>query len=364
MVLCVVGIVSIMNATAAPFSDDESGGLFARIDWHTVILQAVWIVVGVVFLFLLQLVDYSVIGEHATLLYWISVGLLAAVLVAGYTSRGTQGWFQIIGDRTIQPSELGKIILIIAMSKKISKKMDAGGISGFRDIADVMVLFAIPFALIMLQPDWGTAFVYICIFFGILFAAEINWKTILSIVGAGVAMLPVIFFVLMQPWQQERILNFFDAARATSDSGLNVYNSKIAIGSGGLFGKGLFNQAALSSLDYVPEKHTDFIFSATTEALGFVGGMVILALYALLIFRALSIASQSRDKFGYLLVIGVVAMEVFHIFENIGMTMGIMPVTGIPLPFLSYGGSSMLTNMIALGLVINVGMRRQPLSPL
>ncbi len=127
MVLCVVGIVSIMNATAAPFSDDESGGLFARIDWHTVILQAVWIVVGVVFLFLLQLVDYSVIGEHAALLYWIGVGLLAAVLVAGYTSRGTQGWFQIIGDRTIQPSELGKIILIIAMSKKISRKMDAGG---------------------------------------------------------------------------------------------------------------------------------------------------------------------------------------------------------------------------------------------
>ena len=364
MVLCVVGIVSIMNATAAPFSDEEGASLLARIDWHTVLLQTIWVVVGVLFLFMMQLMDYSVLGEHAMLLYWISIGLLVIVLIAGYTSRGTQGWFQLFGDRTIQPSELGKIVLIIALSKVISKKMDSGGISGFRDIIDVMVLFAIPFALIMLQPDWGTAFVYICIFFGILFAAEINWKIILSILGSGLALLPVIFFVFMQPWQQERILNFFDATRATSDSGLNVYNSKIAIGSGGLFGKGLFNQATLSSLDYVPEKHTDFIFSATTEALGFVGGMIILALYALLIFRALSIASQSRDKLGYFLVIGVVAMEVFHIFENIGMTMGIMPVTGIPLPFLSYGGSSMLTNMIAFGLVLNVGLKRQPLSHL
>jgi len=362
MALCVVGIVSIMNATAAPFSDEEGASLIARIDWHTVLLQTIWIIVGVLFLFLMQLMDYSVLGEHATLLYWISVGLLVAVLVAGYTSRGTQGWFQLFGDRTIQPSELGKIVLIIALSKLISKKMDTGGISGFRDIIDVMVLFAIPFALIMLQPDWGTAFVYICIFFGILFAAEINWKIILSIIGSGLAMLPIIFFVFMQPWQQERILNFFDATRATSDSGLNVYNSKIAIGSGGLFGKGLFNQSTLSSLDYVPEKHTDFIFSATMEAVGFVGGIIILALYALLIFRAFSIAAQSRDKLGYFIVIGVVAMEIFHIFENIGMTMGIMPVTGIPLPFMSYGGSSMITNMIAFGLVLNVGLKRQPLA--
>ncbi|MFZ5974347.1 MAG: rod shape-determining protein RodA [Bacillota bacterium] len=364
MTLCVVGIISIMNATANPYPDDESAGLLARIDWHTVLLQSAWILVGTLFLFVMQMMDYTVIGEHAKLLYWISVGLLVAVLVTGYASRGTQGWFQIIGDRTIQPSELGKIILIIMLSKMVSKKMDTGGITGFRDIIDVMILFAIPFGLIMLQPDWGTAFVYVCIFFGILFAAEVNWKIILSIIGTGLAMLPVVFFVFMQSWQRERILNFFNATRDTSGSGLNVYNSKIAIGSGGLFGKGLFNEANLSSLNYVPEKHTDFIFSATTEALGFVGGMVILALYALLIFRALSIASQSRDKLGYLMVIGVVAMEVFHIFENIGMTMGIMPVTGIPLPFLSYGGSSMLTNMIAFGLVLNVGLKRQPIPAL
>jgi rod shape determining protein RodA len=358
-VLCVVGLISIMNATASPYSDYEQAGLLSRIDWETVLLQAAWIAVGMVLLFGMQLLDYQVIGDHARLLYIISTVLLVLVLVMGYTSRGTQGWFQIIGDRTIQPGELGKIVLIIVMARMFSKKLDTGGVVGFRDIIDVLILFVLPFGLIMMQPDWGTAFVYACIFFGIMFAAGVGWKVILSIIGSGIAALPIVYFVVMSDWQRERILNFFDTTRATSDSGLNVYNSKIAIGSGGLFGKGLFNETNLSSLNYVPEKHTDFIFSATVEAIGFIGGLVIIGLYVLLIFRALHIASQAPDKFGYLMVIGVVSMEIFHIFENIGMTMGVMPVTGIPLPFMSYGGSSMVTNMLAFGLVLNVGIKRQ-----
>lgn len=358
-VLCVVGLISIMNATASPYSDYGQSGLLSRIDWETVLLQTAWIAVGMVLLFGMQLLDYQVIGDHARLLYIISTVLLVLVLVMGYTSRGTQGWFQIIGDRTIQPGELGKIVLIIVMARMFSKKLDTGGVVGFRDIIDVLILFVLPFGLIMMQPDWGTAFVYACIFFGIMFAAGVGWKVILSIIGSGVAALPVVYFVVMSDWQRERILNFFDTTRATSDSGLNVYNSKIAIGSGGLFGKGLFNETNLSSLNYVPEKHTDFIFSATVEAIGFIGGLVIIGLYVLLIFRALHIAAQAPDKFGYLMVIGVVSMEIFHIFENIGMTMGVMPVTGIPLPFMSYGGSSMVTNMLAFGLVLNVGMKRQ-----
>jgi rod shape determining protein RodA len=358
-VLCVVGLISIMNATASPYSDYGQSGLLSRIDWETVLLQTAWIAVGMVLLFGMQLLDYQVIGDHARLLYIISTVLLVLVLVMGYTSRGTQGWFQIIGDRTIQPGELGKIVLIIVMARMFSKKLDTGGVVGFRDIIDVLILFVLPFGLIMMQPDWGTAFVYACIFFGIMFAAGVGWKVILSIIGSGVAALPVVYFVVMSDWQRERILNFFDTTRATSDSGLNVYNSKIAIGSGGLFGKGLFNETNLSSLNYVPEKHTDFIFSATVEAIGFIGGLVIIGLYVLLIFRALHIAAQAPDKFGYLMVIGVVSMEIFHIFENIGMTMGVMPVTGIPLPFMSYGGSSMVTNMLAFGLVLNVGLKRQ-----
>ncbi len=358
-VLCVVGLISIMNATASPYSDYGQSGLLSRIDWETVLLQTAWIAVGMVLLFGMQMLDYQVIGDHARLLYIISTVLLVLVLVMGYTSRGTQGWFQIIGDRTIQPGELGKIVLIIVMARMFSKKLDTGGVVGFRDIIDVLILFVLPFGLIMMQPDWGTAFVYACIFFGIMFAAGVGWKVILSIIGSGVAALPVVYFVVMSDWQRERILNFFDTTRATSDSGLNVYNSKIAIGSGGLFGKGLFNETNLSSLNYVPEKHTDFIFSATVEAIGFIGGLVIIGLYVLLIFRALHIASQAPDKFGYLMVIGVVSMEIFHIFENIGMTMGVMPVTGIPLPFMSYGGSSMVTNMLAFGLVLNVGLKRQ-----
>jgi rod shape determining protein RodA len=358
-VLCVVGLISIMNATASPYSDYEQAGLLSRIDWETVLLQAAWIAVGMVLLFGMQLLDYQVIGDHARLLYIISTVLLVLVLVMGYTSRGTQGWFQIIGDRTIQPGELGKIVLIIVMARMFSKKLDTGGVVGFRDIIDVLILFVLPFGLIMMQPDWGTAFVYACIFFGIMFAAGVGWKVILSIIGSGIAALPIVYFVVMSDWQRERILNFFDTTRATSDSGLNVYNSKIAIGSGGLFGKGLFNETNLSSLNYVPEKHTDFIFSATVEAIGFIGGLVIIGLYVLLIFRALHIASQAPDKFGYLMVIGVVSMDIFHIFENIGMTMGVMPVTGIPLPFMSYGWSSMVTNMLAFGLVLNVGIKRQ-----
>lgn len=358
IVLCIIGLVMVMNATSAAYTDVENSGIFSRMDWHTVGLQAIWMIVGFVVIFIIQMVDYTVLGDYVKWMYGFILALLLLLLFSEAT-RGTQGWFNLIGDRTIQPSELGKIVLILILSKMISKKLDTGGITRFRDIIDVMIVFAIPFGLIMAQPDWGTAFVYACIFFGILFAANVNWKIILSIIGTGIAAIPLLFFVVMSDWQRERLLNFFDATRATSDSGLNVYNSKIAIGSGGLFGKGLFSQDALSSLNYVPEKHTDFIFSASVEAIGFIGGMIIIALFLALILRVLYLATMADDKFGQFIIIGVVAMEFFHIFENIGMTMGVMPVTGIPLPFISYGGSAMLANMIALGLVLNVSTKRR-----
>jgi rod shape determining protein RodA len=230
----------------------------------------------------------------------------------------------------------------------------------FKDIALVCGIALVPVILAALQPDWGTAFVYICILVGILFASRISLKYVLTGLGLITVVAPIAYYFLMNDDQRSRIIVFLNPEAADSSAeAYQVTQSKLAIGSSGLTGKGLFKEGSLASLDYVPDRHTDFIFAVTVEAVGFIGGLILILLYFTLILRALYIATKARDKFGYLMVVGVVAMFTFHVIENIGMTMGVLPITGIPLPFMSYGGSSMLTNMIAFGIVLNVSMRRQ-----
>jgi rod shape determining protein RodA len=212
---------------------------------------------------------------------------------------------------------------------------------------------------VAIQPDFGTATVFMAIIFGILFVAGISYKLLFGIIGAGVACIPLLWFGFLSDVQKNRILVFLNPGLDPLGEGYHVTQSLIAIGSGQIYGKGLLTDNTLSQLNFLPAKHTDFIFSVTAEALGFMGGIIIILLYLALIIRTMKIASKSKDKFGALLVTGVASMIMFHIFENIGMTMGLMPVTGIPLPFMSYGGSSMWTNMIAYGMVLSVGMRRQ-----
>lgn len=221
-----------------------------------------------------------------------------------------------------------------------------------------MLIFLIPFALILLQPDLGTALVYVAILVGMLFIAGVNWKIMLTGIAAAALALPLAVKYILNDTQRARLEGFFGTGTDAANATYQLRNSQMAIGSGGLSGRGLLAEGTVSQLDYVPDQHTDFIFSTAAEAFGFIGAVIILVLYLLLLLRLLYMAYRTPDRFGKLLITGVVSMFFFHIFENIGMTIGLMPITGIPLPFMSYGGSNMWTNMIAVGLAQNAYCRR------
>ena len=298
--------------------------------------------------------DYHNVGEYTAWIYWINIALLLLVLLTNSDIRGMVGWFKF-GDRTFQPSEVAKIAIIITLAKMVSDRTKGKeGITHFRDIIWIVLSFLLPFGLILMQPDFGTAIVYAAIFFGILFMAKTSLKIIGTIFGVGLLLIPATWF-LLKPDQQQRITDFFNPA---TNAYSQVNQAKIAIGSGQLTGKGFVSTGILGHLGFVPDDHTDFIFSVTIEPIGFIGGVILILLYFTLIFRTLYLAIKAKDDFGKCIVIGVACMTLFHVFENIGMNMGVMPVTGIPLPLFSYGGSNMLANMIAFGLVLNVNMRR------
>lgn len=360
LALTVCSLLFIATATATPSSGEIEGvaRLLQMFNPQYVVLQLLWFGIGLACLIIMQFFDYHVYGEFAKLTYVIVVGMLVALLVLNVATRGTVGWFKF-GERAFQPAELAKIVLILLVSKIAGEALDKdGGVKRFSDIIKLVAFVGIPTALVMIQPDWGTAFVYICIFIGILFVAKISYKVLIGTALVGAVALPAAYFLVMAEWQQKRIQSFLGITNDALGADYNVAQSKLAIGSGRLLGKGFFAEGSLVQLDFLPEKQTDFIFSSGVEAVGFIGGVIVILLYFTLLIRTLYIAIKAKDHFGSLIVVGVLVMVFAHIFENIGMVMGMMPVTGIPLPFLSYGGSSMLTNMIAYGLVINVSMRR------
>lgn len=357
-------LISIINATASPFTGDESGfGEFMdNLNLGSAQRQMMFFGIGLIAMFLCMLLDYHTVKNITDYIYWICIAFLIAVLFLGSEQRGTTGWF-MIGTYGVQPAEFGKIGLILVISKVLSDKTEGHeeGITRFRDILPALWRFIIPFGLIVSQPDFGTAIVYMFIFVVLLFMAKTNWKILLTLLIIAIAAIPIVYN-LLAGWQQERLLSFFFpdqyATADTADARFQVEQAKMAVGSGGLFGKGLFAPGSLSQLDFVPEKHNDFIFAVTVEAFGFVGGLAVLVLYFLLISRTFMLSMRARDDFGAYIIIGVAAMTLFHVFENIAMNIDLMPITGIPLPFFSYGGSSLLTNMIAYGMVLSVDMRR------
>lgn len=366
IVLILFSFIAISSAESDPLV--ENMGSFSaaieQLDLTHALQQLSWFGVSILAMFIVLLPDYHAIEEYYKWIYLVIVGLLVAVMLFGSEINGTTGWFRI-GTSGFQPSEVGKIAMIIVMAHMISKKTQGhdGGIRKVKDILLIVGVFIVPFALIMFQPDWGTAFVYAFMFISMLFMA----KTSLKLLGALFALAGIavpVGWLVMADWQKDRIYSFLGIAtpdmtkQEIEDMGMQSKQAKIAVGSGQVSGKGLFSLGGESKLSSIPEKHTDFIFASTAEAIGFVGVMVMMLLYFLLIFRTLYLATKAKDDFGSLIIVGVAAMTLFHIFENIGMNIGVMPITGIPLPFMSYGGSNLLTNMIAFGLVINVSMRR------
>ncbi|MEG2574980.1 MAG: rod shape-determining protein RodA [Christensenella sp.] len=364
VVLVGYSLLSIINVTASPFTGDEStfAEFFANLNLNSAVWQGVFFVIGLACMFAVMLIDYHNVGNLSEWIYWISIALLVAVLFFGKEVNGTTGWFTF-GSRGFQPAELCKILIIIVLAKTFAIQTEGHeeGIRTFRDVFPMLWRLAIPVVLIAVQPDFGSAMVYVFIFMMMLFMAKPSWKVIawLLLIAAVVC---IIFWFTMDDYQRIRLLAFFNPEAQSvqdADATMQMDQAKLAIGSGQFFGKGLFAPGSLSQLDYVPEKHNDFIFAVTVEAFGFLGGMVLIVLYFLLIARTFMLALRAKDDFGAYLIIGVAAMTLFHVVENIGMNIGILPVTGISLPFFSYGGSSMVTNCIAFGMVISVDMRRQ-----
>ena len=318
--------------------------------------QLAYAMAGILVLFVMSSFDYRHLRGFSPFVYGTTIlGLLLVLTPLGAVQKGASRWIDL-GAFQIQPSELAKIALIITLSAYLAERM---GDVRVRDIALCVALAVFPMFLIFLEPDLGTAMVFVALTAALLLigGAKIRHFLVLGILGV-VAVTAALQTGVLQDYQVHRITAFLDPNPDIRSVGYNLTQSKIAIGSGGFRGKGIGGENTQTSLDFVPEQHTDFIFTAVGEQVGFVGSATLLGLFAFLLWRAIRIATMARDLFGVLLASGCAALWAFQLFVNIGMTMGIMPITGIPLPFISFGGSSLITNFAAVGLLMNIHMRR------
>lgn len=324
--------------------------------------QLIGFIVGIFIMIIVSLVDYHFIGKFYWLIYLFTLILLVAVLFLGTTTKGATRWINL-GPFSLQPSEFAKIFMTIFIAKFLDKRKDK--INNPLIILQLIILVAIPMVLITQQPDLSTSLVLIFLLIIELFVAGISFKYIFSIAAISIPSLMVLFWYIQQPtqkllkgYQVDRILALLYPERYALSEALQTNNSIQAIGSGQLFGKGLYN-GTLNKYNYLPEPQTDFIFSIIGEEAGFIGCSIVLLFILLLIIKCIWIAKDSYDLYGMLIITGFVAIIVFQSFVNIGVTTGIVPNTGIPLPFISYGLSSLISNMIGIGLILNIGMQRK-----
>jgi rod shape determining protein RodA len=346
--IAVIGLVMIWSTTRHRIPGDQL---------YFVKRQAMFLVVGVLAMAAVLAVDYRRLRDHSMFAYLATVGLLLAVLAPlGSNIKGHQAWFQLPGGFTLQPSELAKFGIIVALAGYCNQYR--GELDAWR-LTTILTLAAVPIGLVLLQPDLGTVLVLGAIIIGLLTVAGVTGRQLFVLALLAVSgVFVVVNLGLLKDYQIERFNNFIDPGSASSQgSAYNQEQSKQAIAHGRTLGEGLGNGSQTQG-GFVPEQHTDFIFTSVGEELGFVGAMVLLGLFAIVMWRTWRTARLSRDFFGTLVCTGVLAMLAFQVFENVGMTVGIMPIAGIPLPLMSYGGSSLITTFACVGLVANVSMRR------
>ncbi len=348
LLLNIISLVMITSATYATAGGDDSRWYVQR--------QAIFLLINLALMFFSLRFDYKQLERFATPLYLFNLIMLLAVMFVGQSALGAQRWIQI-GPVSLQPSEFSKIIMIVVMAKMLNDRKE--NFSSMWDAAPIFGYMLPPFLLVLKQPDLGTSLVFVAIVLVMLYIAGIPVKLYKWLAGAAVVLAPV-FWHLLKDYQKNRIMVFLDPDKDPFGSGYHIIQSKIAIGSGMISGKGLF-AGTQSQLNFLPENHTDFIFAVIGEELGFIGIIIVLLLYGIVIYRGIRIAMEAKDDFGSLLAVGIVAMLAFHVLVNVGMTMGIMPVTGIPLPFMSYGVSALTTNMMCMGILLNINMRNQTL---
>jgi rod shape determining protein RodA len=299
----------------------------------------------------LVLMDYRRLKSYLPLIYGLTIVMLLAVLVMGISAKGAQRWIDI-GPVQVQPSEFAKLLMVVVLAGYFSDHRLSDNTTFLKSVG----ILSIPGLLVFAQPDLGTALVFGAIFFVMAFIGGAKLYQIGTLLASAVIVAALSLKLgILEEYQIARLTAFLDPTGAT-DEGYQVFQSKLAIGSGGVTGKG-FDATTLANLGFLPEDHTDFIFSNLAERTGFVGGLLLLGLFFVLIWRMLHVATVSRDRFGVLIAVGIATIFLFHVFVNIGMTMGLMPVTGIPLPFISYGRSNLVVSVIALGLLQSVAMR-------
>lgn len=345
IMLAIIGIVIIYSATRTTGTNTN------------VIVQGGAMGLGLGVMLFLCFFDYEQFANAVKYIYIFAVVILIVVLIFGTSGDwGARSWIRF-GAVGIQPAELAKICFILTFSYHLAKVEDR--INDIKVLLGLVLHIGVLLILIMLEPDLGSSLVFIFMFACMVFVARISYKYVIALLGLGIISLPIFYNFILSEYQRQRINVFFDPTIDPLGDGYNVIQSKIAVGSGQLWGKG-YLQGTQNQMGYLPTKSTDFIFSVFSEEFGFVGAIIIVGLLFWLIFRCFHAAQRADNSYGRYICVGVGSMFLFHVFENVGMCIGLMPVTGIPLPFISYGGTSLVTNMAAIGLVLSVIYHNKP----
>lgn len=351
ILIVLFGCVNIYSATGA------------SLGYYYVKLQLLWLLVGLTVMYIVVMIDYTILSNYAPLLYWAGVIFLLYNDLTSSAVNGATSWISI-GSRAIQPSEFAKLGMIIMLARKLEDM--EGNINNVKNFLILSFYALIPVVLIVIQPDMGMTMVCFFIVLGIYFIAGLNIKVIIAgFIGIIGLIVGVWNSGIMPYYWKKRLTIFLNPESDELGYGLQLIQSQIGIGSGGISGNGVkIGDRAVTGFvsQFVPESHTDFIFSMVGEKWGLIGGIALLVLYFILLYKIIKIARRSKDTFGNVICVGVFSSFLFSIIQNIGMTIGILPITGITLPFMSYGGSSLLTNFIALGLVLNIGMRKRKIN--
>lgn len=345
----VVFAAGLLNLYAATFNEYVGHGLRY---YHS---QLIWFGIGTVVSIGILFVHYKMFSRAAYIIYFINLFLLVLVLVAGKASLGARRWIGF-GGFYIQPSEFMKLSAVLAMAKYFETDHTSGGYR-LRDLWLPGMLVLVPVGLIILQPDLGTAMILMLVFSSMMLFIKIQRKSLILLGMVLALTAPVVFKYGLKSYQRQRIVSFLNPMSDPKGSGYNSIQSMIAIGSGEIVGKG-FKKGTQSQLNFLPEHHTDFIFAVFSEEHGFMGALALLAAYLIFFMTALNIAYVSHDKFGTLLALGVVFIFFWHVVFNIGMVCGLLPIVGVPLPFMSYGGSSLITSIIGIAILTNISNKR------
>lgn len=316
--------------------------------------QLYWLAIGLGLMSFMTTFDYRYLEKLAYPFYWFAIILLITVMVVGKVVSGSKRWLAL-GPLVFQPSELAKVGIILALAAHFYRQGKFGPLS-WRELVFPCLLMLLPFAIVAKQPDLGSALLIAAVASTMILFVGVRWQILLTTLLSFVAASPI-FWLFLKDYQKQRIFTFLNPEQDPLGSGYHIIQSKIAVGSGLFWGKG-FLKGTQSQLNFLPEQHTDFVFSVFAEEWGFIGSLLLILLYTLLVLWSLEIARNSRERFGNLLAVGIAAMIFWQIFINISMVTGLMPVVGIPLPFFSYGGSSLISNFIGIGLLLNIRMRQ------